>query len=414
MERKLRILILSQYYWPEGTRASTLAEGLRDRGHQVRVLTGFPNYPEGRLYDGYKMRPWQWEDIRDINVLRVPLFPDHSWSVVRRGLHYGSFALSASTIGLWLCGDADIMYVYHPPLSIGIPGALISKLRHIPMVYGVMDLWPESMIAAGLKLNPIALNVLSRLERWVYQQAVHIIVLSPGFKRNLVSKGVPAQKIEVVPVWGDESLYRPELPDAALAAEYGLDGHFNIIYGGNLGKAQALDTVVEAAALLQDIPEMQFVLIGSGVAEQGLRDLVAERGLSNVRFIGRQPPERMAHFYALGDVLLVHLENHPLFEITVPSKTMVYMACGRPVIMAVGGDAADVIRSAGAGVTCSSGNPDALAAAVRSLAGMSVEEREAMGEAGRQAFLQLYTSGVLIDRYEALFERLVKVHGSHS
>ncbi|MCL0086442.1 glycosyltransferase family 4 protein [Thermodesulfovibrionales bacterium] len=196
-------------------------------------------------------------------------------------------------------------------------------------------------------------------------------------------------------------------PESTLAAEHGLAGQFNVVYAGNMGFAQALDTVIEAAQQLSDLPEVQFVFIGDGVDEARLRQMVAQRQVSNVRFLGRQPAERMPHFFALADLLLVHLKRDPLFEITIPSKTLAYMACGRPILMAVAGDAADVVRDAGAGLTCAPQAPKALAGAVRTLYAMPAAERERMGEAGREAFLNHYTRRVLMDRYEALFRDIV-------
>ncbi|MEW5985868.1 MAG: glycosyltransferase family 4 protein [Chloroflexota bacterium] len=399
----MRILLLSQWYAPEPeTRIHSLARGLLAKGHQVTSITGLPNYPHGRLYPGYQQRWWQWEEREGVRVLRLPLYPDHSQRVVKRSLNYLSFAASASLLGPALGGRADVLWVYHPPLTVGWPAWWMSRLRRVPFVYEIQDMWPETLLATGMVADGRARRLLDGLARFVYRQAAAITVISPGFKRNLVGKGVPADKIHVLPNWADEETYRPLPPDPRLAEEYGLAGRFNVIYGGNLGAAQALTNVLEAAVRLGDLPHVQFVLIGDGVEEARLQEQAAAMGLDNVRFVGRQPGERMPHFFALADALLIHLRRDPLFEITIPSKTVAYLACGRPMVAAVAGDAAEVVQQAGAGVICPPENPEALAAAVRQLATMPVETREAMGRDGRCFFLAHFTRQVLLERYEQL------------
>jgi glycosyltransferase involved in cell wall biosynthesis len=263
--------------------------------------------------------------------------------------------------------------------------------------------------ATGRLPSSIAAKWLGALARFVYRRAAVITVVSPGFKRNLIEKGVPADKIHVIPNWADEDVYRPVPRDEALAAEYGLSEHFNVMFGGNMGAAQAMENVLHAAERLRDTTAVQFVLIGDGIDANCLRQIAYERGLHNVRFIGRQPAERMPYFFAWADALLVHLKRDPLFEITIPSKTIAYLACGRPIITCTAGDAADVVCDAGAGLACSPEDPDALAQAVRELAAMPVEQREALGQAGRQAFLKNYTRAVLVDKYYNLLEETAKM-----
>jgi len=378
------------------------------RGHQATSITGFPNYPQGRIYPGYRQRLWRREQIDGVQVLRVPLYPDHSRSTVRRSLNYLSFATSASLLGPALSGPADVMWVYHPPLTVGIPAWWIGLLRRVPFVYEVQDMWPETLAATGMMPSQRVAGWVSRLARFVYRQAAAITVISPGFKRNLVEKGVPPDKIHVIPNWADEDVYRPVPRDEALAVRHGLAGRFNIVFGGNMGAAQGLHNVVEAATLLRDTPAVQFVFIGDGVDKDALSQMASERELDNVHFVGRQPATEMPRLFALADVLLVHLKRDPLFEITIPSKTPAYLACGRPILGVVSGDPADVIREAGAGIICPQEDPAALAQEVRSLYTMPQVRRETMGQAGRTGFLANYTRQVLLDRYEALFSELAQ------
>lgn len=409
----MRILILSQWYPPEpASIPHAMACNLVERGHQVLSLTGFPNYPSGKIYPGYRQRLWKREEIDGVQVLRLPLYPDHSRSGVCRALNFLSFAASASLLGPALSGPADVMWAYHPPLTIGLPAWWIDLLRRIPFVYDVKDMWPETLVATGMTRSRMVFALLGRLAEFIYSRAAAIVVPSPGFKRNLIAKGVPADKIHVIPNWADEDLYRPVPLDQALADKYGFAGRFNVVFAGNMGFAQALDTVVEAAQQLSDLPEVQFVFIGDGVDEARLRQMVVQHQVGNVRFLGRQPAKRMPHFFALADVLLVHLKRDPLFEITIPSKTLAYMACGRPILMAVAGDAADVVRDAGAGLICAPQDSKALADAVRTLYAIPAAERERMGQAGREAFLNHYTRRVLMDRYEVLFGDIVRARRS--
>lgn len=406
----MKILILSQWYPPEPiTIPHEMACDLVKRGHHVLSITGFPNYPFGRIYPGYQQRFWRWEEMDGVQVLRLPLYPYHGRSGALRAVNFLSFAASASLLSPFLCGSIDIIYVYHPPLTIGLPAWMVSLLRRAPFVYDIKDMWPETLRATGMTQSKIVYSTLNSLAKLIYSRAAAIVVPSPGFKRNLVTKGVSADKIYTVPNWADERLYHPVPSDPALAREYGLAGRFNVIYAGNIGLAQGLDTVIEAARYLEDLPDVQFVLIGDGVDEPRLRQKVVEHGIKNVRLLGRQPAERMPCFLALADVLLVHLKRDPLFEITIPSKTLAYMACGRPILMAAAGDAADVVRNAGAGLICAPQDPQALADTVRSFYAMPAIERERMGQSGREAFLKHYTKRALMDRYEALFEEIVYI-----
>lgn len=401
----VHILILSQFYDPEPNfKGHALARALQARGHSVTAITGFPNYPSGRLYPGYRLRWRQWEDLDGVRVLRLPLYPDHSGSRLKRVLNYLSFAASSSLLGPALCGPANVMWVYHPPLTVGIPAWWIGLLRQVPFVYEVQDLWPESVIASGIIANGMVIRLLRWLERFIYHRAAAVTVISPGFKRSLVAKGVPAAKVHVIPNWADEEVYRPMPRDPELGARYGLTGRFNVMFAGNMGPAQALHMALQAASTLHDLPAIQFTLIGDGIELPHLQHEARRLGLTNVRFIERQAAAEMPRFFAWADALLVSLGKG--YQATIPSKTIAYLACGRPILCSVAGDAADVVRETGAGLVCPPEDPATLAQAVRDLYAMPAERREAMGQAGRQAFLAHYTQAVLVDRYESLLSQV--------
>ena len=220
----MRIIILSQYYAPEPIpKPHELAHGLRDRGHRVTVVTGFPNYPIGKLYPGYALRPWSVTIANGVRVVRLPLFPDHSASTRRRIVNYTSFGLSGALLGPWLCGAADVLYVWHPPLTIGLAALAISLARRVPFVYAVHDLWPEMAVAAGMLKEGPVVRMLERFERFVYRRAAVVGVVSPAFVDHLAAKGVPREKMEVLTDWVDDSLYRPVPADPQLAEQLGIE-----------------------------------------------------------------------------------------------------------------------------------------------------------------------------------------------
>jgi len=253
-----------------------------------------------------------------------------------------------------------------------------------------------------------AVKAIYSVQNFVYGRAKRIAVPSPGYRKNLMGKGVNPDKIEVVPNWADIEVYRPIAYDGVISEKYGLSGKFNVLFAGNFGVVQALDTVIDAANQLRAVPDIQFVFVGSGVEEARLRTLSEEKGLGNVLFLGRFPHEEMASLYAIADALLVHLKKDPLFEITIPSKTLAYLACAKPLIMAVEGDAADLVESVGAGMICESENPSSLAAAVQRLHGMSATQRQAMGDSGRNYLLANCTLDIVVETYERLLGEICR------
>ena len=403
----MRVGILTQHYPPEPfLRPADLARWLTGRGHRVSVITGFPYYPAGVLYPGTRMRVWSREVVAGVNVLRVPLYPDHSRSAVRRILNYGSFSVSATVLGSVLTGPVDVMYVEHPSTILGLAACFLSRVRRVPFVYGVDDVWPESVEASGMLRRRTLLRTIDRLERVVYRRAGAIAVISEGNRHQLIAKGVPPHKVHFIPHYANEDIFHPVPPDPARRAALGLEGRFTIMFAGHIGIPQALDVVLAAAEELLMEPDVVFLIVGDGLDLDRLKSIVRARGLTNVRFPGRRPASEMPYLFALADALLVHLRDDSVFGLTIPSKTVAYMACARPIIMAMNGDAAELVRSAQAGVTCPPEDHKALAEAVRELRAMTPETRAAMGEAGRQAFLRSHTRSAVFGQYEALLAGL--------
>lgn len=400
----MRILILTQWYPPEpAILLQELAQTLQARGHDVTVLTGYPNYPSGKLYPGYRLHFRQRETLAGVPLVRVPLYPEHSRSAIRRVINYLSFAVSSALLGPWRSKRPDVMFVYHPPLTVGLSALFLSWFWQIPFVYQVQDLWPETLRATGMLNNARILRWIDRFARFIYARADKILVISPGFRKNLIQKGVPSEKIHFVSNWV-ECEDSVDEPDLKLATELGLKGKFNIMFAGNMGEAQGLMTLIEAASLMGDLPEVQFVLVGDGTALTSLEHAVQNRHLSNVRFLGRYPQQKMSALFALADVLLVHLKDDPLFEITIPHKILTYLGTGKPILAAVSGDAASVVIEAEAGIHCRPEDPQALKDAVHAFYAMSCEERNQMGQRGLHAARTAYSRNKLIAKIELVLK----------
>lgn len=402
----MRILMLTQWFDPETTfKGLAFAKALQERGHEVEILTGFPNYPGGKVYPGYRIRFFQREVMEGIPVIRVPLYPSHDASTIRRIANYATFALSAATIGAAAVKPADVMYVYHPPATVALPAIVIGSMRRIPFVYDIQDLWPDTLNATGMVNNKYMHEMVDRWCRWTYRAAGKIVVLSPGFKEMLVGRGVPGEKIEVIYNWCDEAQIPKTPKNESLAKRLGIFGKFNILFAGTMGKAQALDAVLDAAGRIGDrIPEVQFVFVGGGIDVDRLKLVSRERHLDNVLFLPRRPIPEIGEILNLADVLLVHLKDVPLFQITIPSKIQAYLAVGRPILAGVRGDAAELIRMAGAGVDFLPENPESFSEAVEKLYRMPRALLDEMGDRGRRYYRRELSLSVGVSRFEEVFQ----------
>ena len=269
--RRTRVLLLTQWFDPEPTfKGLVFARELVRQGFEVEVLTGFPNYPGGKVYPGYRIQWLQREVIDGVQITRVPLYPNHDQSAIKRVLNYASFAASATIYGVFMAKRADVMYAYHPPLTVGMAAALIKLFRRIPVVYDIQDMWPDTLRATGMLNSPKALDLVARVCRWVYRRMDHIVVLSPGFKRLLLERGVPESKLSVIYNWADEAALGA--PVGQVPAAFPGADQFRILFAGNMGKAQALDTVLEAASLLQARgSRVCWVMLGGGVEVERLK-----------------------------------------------------------------------------------------------------------------------------------------------
>lgn len=393
----MRIAMISQWYDPEQGSAimsGTIARALTDRGHEVQVVTGFPNYPDGRLYPGYRIRPYQQEQLQGVTVHRAPLYVSHDLNPRRRATNYLSYAVSASAIAVTRLGKVDATLVHSTPATVAIPALALRALRRTPYVVHVQDLWPQTVTASGFLSDGQHRRVERVLHRFcdaVYRHAASIAVTSPGMADLIAARGVESRKISVIPNWADERHFRPVTPSAEMVNELGPFRPFTVMYAGAMGEVQALDVLIDAATILREHGDIGFLLVGGGVSEQSLKARASHAQLDNVRFIGHQPVERMADVLALGDAQVISLRDLPIFRSTLPSKIQATLAAGRPIIGVLAGDAADLIRDSGAGLATTPGSAVELAEAILKAAAMPAEERRAWGDRGRGYYIDHFS-----------------------
>jgi glycosyltransferase involved in cell wall biosynthesis len=401
----MRVLILSIYHDPEPIpKTGELARELQRRGHEVTVVTAFPHYPSGDLYPGYRLAPWRWE-IRDgVRILRTFIYPYHGKRSSLRMLNYLTWMVS-SIQAAWLTPACDVLYVWHPPLTVGVSAWFIAKLKRIKYVYDVQDLWPESALASGLMKPGRLVNFLYRLADWVYARAPRIFVVSRAAAGHLHERGVDAAKIAVAQHWVETSVFQGG-SSRDVRAEYGWGDRFVVMFAGNLGMVQGLETIIEAAALVPATVGAHFVFVGDGADRRRLEQLTEERRLGNVQFVGRHPAAEMPDFLRAADGLLVHLRPSGIAEHAIPTKILSYLAAGRPILCAAGGASADLVGEAGAGLTLAPGDPAGLAAAVTRLASMTLKDRLQSGERGRQYLIANFEKTRVIDFYEQVLMEL--------
>ena len=386
----MRLLFLNQWFDPEPCmKGLDFTEALVDRGVSVTVVTGTPNYPTGVVYPGYRNQ-WHRVDTQGRTVVhQVAVYPSHDGNAIKRVLNYASFFVT----GLWrmvrLARSADVLYAYHPPLTVPFATVLVAKAFRKPSVVEIQDLWPESLAATGMADHRVVLRVVGAMARFVYRHADVVIAQSDGFRTAIVERGAAPDDVVVIYNWTDESvlLDSAEPPVVTLASAATPD-EVHVLYAGNLGPAQDLDLVLDAASILRAVGDRVRVhLMGTGQSEGHLRRRVADEHLDNVTFHAQQPRQLVGPVLAQADALLVVLKDDPLFRITVPSKTQSSLAAGRPILMAVAGEAAGLVERSGGGVVVEPGSASALVAAIRQVAAMSGEQRSAMGAAGRRFYL---------------------------
>jgi colanic acid biosynthesis glycosyl transferase WcaI len=405
----MRILLVTQYFWPERFRINDLAEGLVGLGHELVVLTGKPNYPEGRFAAGYGFLRRSRERWGAIEVVRAPLVARGRGLGLRLALNYLSFAVFASLVGPLACrGRFDAIFVYEPsPVTVGVPALVMKAVKRAPVLFWVQDLWPESLAATGAIRSPRLLRLAAWGVKRIYAGCARILVQSEAFVAPICALGVPPERIVYYPN-SAEGFYRP-LARTAVRLPVALPEGFRVMFAGNVGAAQGFETILDAAERLREHGRIHWLVLGEGRRLEWVRDEVARRGLgATVHLLGQHPAEAMPQWFAHADAMLVSLRADPIFALTIPAKVQSYMACGRPIVASLDGEGARVLADAGAGVAAPADDADALARRVLELYRMPASEREAMGARGRAYFERHFERGALVKRLAALLEETAR------
>jgi colanic acid biosynthesis glycosyl transferase WcaI len=414
----VKILYVSQYFPPEmgapAARVAELARHWAQQGHEVTVLTGFPNHPTGELPPEWRRRfhrlVWR-ENFAGVRVQRTWLWPLPNRKAHERMRNYASFCLSAGLSGLGL-PRPDVIIATSPQLLVGLSGWWLAVAKRVPMVFEVRDLWPESLTAVGMgDENSVLHRALSAIAGFLYKRADHIVVVTPAFKDHLIRHWkVPAAKISTVENGVETVQFAPQPTGKRedLRKELGAEDKFVVCYVGTMGLAHGLETLLQAAAQLRnENPAVLFLLVGEGAEKQQIQSQARALGLTNVRFLDQQPRERIPAFIAASDAGLVLLKKTDIFKTVIPTKMLEFMSCACPVILGVDGQAREIAEEAGAGIVIEPENSSALAGAIHQLIAQP-ELAQSMGRRGREFIVRRFSRGHTAERYSAVLQALLR------
>jgi len=407
----VKILIVSQYFWPENFRINDLTQELVQRGHSVTVLTGIPNYPAGSVFETYRLDPKAFGHYGGAAVMRVPMLA-RGQGAVRLILNYLSFVVGGCLCGPWLLRghQADVIFVFGlSPVTLALPAVLLGRLKHAPVVMLVLDLWPETLAAIGVVRSPRVLGWVGHLVKYIYGRCTLVLGQSRGFLASIAKYCSDTRKIRYFPSWAEDVFSQADLVPATEVPV--LEGVFNVLFAGNIGEAQDLPAVLDAAESLKHNAAIRWLIVGDGRKTSWLQEEVARRGLQgSVSLLGRFPVERMPSFYAHANALLVSLKKDPVFSMTIPGKVQSYLMAGVPLVGMLDGEGAKVITEANAGRVCAAGDSGGLAAAVLEMAAMSADQRHQLGVNGRAYAQKEFGRSLLMDRLEILMLEAVSLY----
>ena len=376
----MRLLIITQYYWPENFRINDLTTDLIGRGHQVTVLTGVPNYPSGSVFAEYKASPKSFMNFSGAEIIRVPIVPRGNNSI-QLALNFVSFILSASTIGLYRLRKQqyDAVFVFEPsPVTVCLPAVLYRRLKQVPVAFWVLDLWPDTLKAIGIVRSERLLKMIGRVVSFIYNRNDLILGQSKSFVPHIKSY-CNHENVRYFPGWA-ESVFSGDQSQPIKKKE--TSSLFNVVFTGNVGESQDFPAVLNAAEILKDEDGIRFTIVGDGRMSQWVAEEVNKRGLSErVILEGRHPIEKMPYFFSQADALLVCLKDESIFSYTIPGKLQAYLMAGKPIVAMLNGEGAELVRSNHCGISCAAGDAKGLATAILQLSQMTIEQREAMGRA---------------------------------
>lgn len=395
----MKILLISQYYWPENSRVTDIAESLKREGNEVTVLTGLPNYPQGYIYEGYRKGENRVQEHNGVHIIRAKLI-ERRYDTLHRLLNYYSFPYYASKLAKKLPGDFDVVLAMEEsPIMLVKPAIAYAKKYKKPLIMYEMDLWPESLLAGGVTKNSFIYKHYKKASAKIYSQFDKIIVSTKEHIPYI--KELPGCKdldIEYLAQYADTIF-----EESNFGNEY--NGVIDLMFAGNIGKAQSVDTIIRAAALLKDDPRFKFHIVGSGSELENIKKLAAELKIDNVVFYGQRPLEDMPELYKIADVMLVTLEDKPYANMTIPGKVQSYMAVGKPVIGAINGSCANFIKNNDVGFACPSGDSEALANLIK---GLDLKELQMIGERSKDVYFKKYSKSIFMNRLISTLELMKK------
>lgn len=394
----MKILIVSQYFFPEEFKINDLARDFVDRGHKVTVLTGKPNYPKGEYYDGYQYKGVVTENYFGAEVIRVPLRKRGAGGGKNLVLNYLSFVYNANDYIRKNKMQYDAILVYEiSPITQVYPALFCKKKYGGKVLVWVQDLWPESVTAAGGVKNKLVLGILDRMVKKIYKKSDVLLVQSEGFKESILSKGDFKSKIIFAPNWAEDLYIEKQMIEPEKVAAMMPKG-FRVMFAGNIGAAQDVESIIKAANETRDIPDIKWVIVGDGRAKSIVETQAKEFGLSKtVVFLGRHPMKQMPTFFSFADIMVVSLKDEYIFSLTIPAKTQSYMASGKPIVSMLNGEGNRIIENAGCGLTAQSGDYKMLAKNVKKLYKTEKKELSQMGLRGFEYYLSHFDKKTVID-----------------
>ena len=398
----MKILLVTQYFYPENFKSNDIALELTERGHEVTVLTGLPNYPEGKIYNNYGFFKRTKENYQRIKIIRTWLVPRGKGGGIRIFLNYFSWAFFASlrAFSLSFQKKFDVILVHEPsPITQGFPAIIVKKIQKIPLHFWVLDLWPESLSSAGGVKNKYVLSFFTKMVKYIYNNSDKILISSKGFEESILAKGNYKEKLVYFPNWAEESILKG---DSDYPIPY-LPKGFKIIFAGNIGVAQDVNSIIDAALILKDKLDIHFIFVGDGRSKIQLENFVKENNLiETVHFLGIFPLDAMKTFFNQADVLLVSLKDELIFNVTVPAKLQAYLCTEKPILGMLNGEGAKIINDANCGLSVNAGDSIKLAEKILELYEMSDKKRKILGANGFKYFEENFTMDKCIDNLETI------------
>lgn len=405
MERRKRCLIITNHFWPETFRCNDIAFELVKRGYEVKVLTGIPDYPQGRYLKGYSLFRRRRVKVRGVKVVRVPRIPRGNGSAIRMILNYGSSIFFFFFYGLYqaLFHRFDCIFVHNTsPAFICLPAVLVKKIQRIPIDHWILDMWPESLAAGGIH-NKTVYNLIEKMMALIYRNSDVLHISSMGFKRLLLEKGVPEEKILYLPNFCEDTSSNvelksiPELPEG-----------FKIMFAGNLGEAQNLENVLQSALRLKEEKNIHWIFIGDGRKKPWMDAFIAEHHLEEtVHMMGRHPIDTMSAFFAQADVMLVSLADEVAFNLVLPAKVQAYMVNAKPILAMLNGEGQEVIQAAECGWYVDANDVEGMAGMVKQISTLSKEDLKTVGDKGYAYYRENFELNMCMDRLDTALQELM-------